>query len=494
MTAFGQKLDNAAGAATCQALQTGGSALIGYGAVGLAAGGTGIVPIAAGSLALLASNLGCTWDPDAPGPTPQGPPQQLCYKGGSNFNIRELDNGVFVGGTTPEISEITRIAYRETQQCQTGGSRDIYDIYWKGPTGTPGVSGLFWGGPCGDVTVTWVQEWKGNDSCSDPGPDPSPPIPPYEYTDPEDGCELTVNLKGFQQDPTGAINPVFKIEPSANELLRADGGVIGGCNFSPVIYTGGPPGGGGPPQYRPWNPDWDGPGGGLTPWQDFLNDLAGSLISNLLYDALSDLYATPLPGATYKLIAPCDEFEPGVPKQIEVQIPTLPTNQGIATRIEALIPILQGQKDFKQPVCPPAKPEGEFRTIGFISENRSPNGRDYLRKRLRYRSMSGIGLGELIDYWKDFEFDAGPVTVKHRGASWGTITVWAASADEGKRVIRHAAGEALIDADQVGRWEISGSTSARLGMPGRMRVNSKGGYYWITERDGSNNRPRVGTT
>jgi hypothetical protein len=326
-----------------------------------------------------------------------------------------------------------------------------------------------------------------------PIPDnPPPEIPPYEYTDPEDGCKLIVNLKGFQQDPTGAINPVFKIEPGLEE--RADGGVIGGCNFSPVIYTGGPPGGGQPPQYRPWNPDWDGGGGGLSPWQDFLNDLAGSLISNLLYDALKSLYESPLQGANYKLLAPCEFDSEDNRLEVEVQIPELPTPVGIATRIEALIPILQGQKDFKQPICPPEPVplEGEFRTIGFISEETSPNGKSPLRKRLRYRSVSGLGLDAVVAHWKDFQFDAGPVTVKHRGSSWGTITVWASSADEGKRVIRHAAGEAGFDADQAGRWEISGSSSSRLGMPGTMKVNQTGGYYWITARDGSNNRPLVG--
>ena len=28
----------------------------------------------------------------------------------------------------------------------------------------------------------------------------------------------------------------------------------------------------------------------------------------------------------------------------------------------------------------------------------------------------------------------------------------------------------------------------------KMKVNIKGGYYWITARDGSDNRPRVGAT
>ncbi len=494
MTAFGQKLDNAAGAATCQALQTGGAALIGYGAVGLAAGGTGIVPLAAGSLALMASNLGCTWDPNQG--TPQPPwPGELCYEGASTFIIQELQDGVFKGGSTPDIKRITEVRFDGNEICGTGGSRDGYTIFWVKEGGETGTTGLYGGGTCGGVTYSLKQVWNGDPTCEVPGPEPErPDIPPYEYTDPEDGCKLTVNLKGFQQDPTGGINPVFKIEPGVEN--RADGGVIGGCNFSPVIYTGGPPGGGQPPQYRPWNPDWDNPGGGLSPWQDFINDLAGSLISNLLYDALSDLYATPLGGANYKLLAPCEVDGDGNRLEVEVQIPELPTPIGIATRIEALIPILQGQKDFKQPTCDPipVKLEGEFRTIGFISEKTSPYGKSRLRKRLRYRSLSGLGLDALIDYWKGFEFSAGSVIVKHRGARWGTITVWASSADEGKRVIRHAAGEALIDADKVGRWEISGSSSTRLGVSGTMKVNKAGGYYWITARDGSDNRPRVGTT
>ncbi len=494
MTTFGQKLDNAAAGATCQALQTGGAALIGYGAVGLAAGGTGVVPIAAGSLALLAANLGCTWDPNQPGPGEPTPDEQFCYEGASDFQIRSLFNGNVTSDSTPVIRKLTDVVYVETETDLNNDTYNVYRFEWVQSNGVSGTTSLREGG--GTVN-TWVlrQDFVGDPTCQVPGPEPEPvDIPPYEYTDPDDGCQLTVNLKGFQQDPTGAINPVFKIEPSADELLRADGGVISGCNFSPVIYTGGPPGGGQPPQYRPWNPDWDNPGGGLSPWQDFLNDLAGSLISNLLYDALSDLYATPLPPANYKLLAPCEADSEGNRLEVEVQIPSLPTNIALATRIEALIPILQGQKDFKQPICPPVKPEGEFRTIGFISEEVSPNGKSCLRKRLRYRSKSGLGLDSVIDWWKDFQFNAGPVTVKHRGSSWGTITVWAASADEGKRVIRHAAGEAGFDADQVGRWEISGSSSSRLGMPGTMKVNQTGGYYWITARDGSDNRPLVGKT
>ena len=492
MTAFTEKLDRAAGAALCEGLTVAGQSLIGFGAVSLVAGGAGVVPISLGAAALMASAAGCNWDPDGPGPEPEGPPQELCYRGASTFQIDTLQNGEYKGGSTPEVSEITRISYKERQSCPGGGSVDTYEIFWKSTTGTPGTTALFWGGPCSGVTYTWRQVWTGDDTCLDPGPEPAPVIPPYEYTDPVDGCTLIVNWKGLATDELGHLNPVFKIEPGSD--LRTGGGVIGGCNFEPVIYSGPPAGPPGPPLYGPWNPDWDLPGGGLTPWGDFLRDLAGGLIGNALYDLATSLLTVPYSGTTYRLVSVCELDPDGEPisKAVEEVIPAGPINDAILSRLDALVPLLQGQKDFNQPVCPPVKLQGEFRTIGFISEETSPNGKSRLRKRLRYRSMSGIGLGELIDYWKDFQFDAGPVTVKHRGASWGTITVWAASADEGKRVIRHAAGEALIDADQVGRWEISGSSSARLGMPGRMRVNTKGGFYWITERDGSDGRPMVG--
>jgi len=494
MTAFTEKLDRAAGAALCEALTVGGQSLIGYGAVGLAAGGTGVVPIAAGSLALMAAAAGCRWDPDQPGPGGTQPPA-LCYEGGSLFQIRQLTNGVFIGGATPDLREITDVAFREKTDCQTGGSRESWTISWINEFGQTGSTGLLLGGPCGGSVYDWEQVWAGDDTCEKPGPEPEPiDIPPYEYTDPEDGCKLTVNFKGFQVDPTGGAAPVFKIEPAPE--TRADGGIIGGCNFSPVIYTGPGPEGCQCSEPRPWNPDWDVPvpPGGTPPWVDFLNDLAGGVISNIITNAISDLYAEPLPPATYKLIAPCEVDSEGNPLEIEVQIPSLPANDALATRIEALIPILQGQKDFKQPICPPSKPQGEFRTIGFISEESSPNGKSRLIKRIRYRSVSGIGLDALIDHWKDFQYNAGPVIVQHRGASWGTVKCWAASADEGKRVIRHAAGEAAIDADQTGRWEISGSTSTRLGMPGTMKINTSGGYFWITARDGATERPLVGKT
>ncbi len=300
--------------------------------------------------------------------------------------------------------------------------------------------------------------------------------------------------KALPTDDNGHLNPVYKMEPAAE--LRTDGGRIGGCTFNNIVYTGAPIGGGGePPVVGPWLPEWDDDEDPF-PWKDWLMDVLAGAVGSQIANLINEIFDVSYSGTTYRLVSVCEVNDAGEPvsKEVAIQVPSAKSFSSVLNRIDALVPLLQGQKDFKQPVCPPVKAQGDLRTIGFISENRSPNGRDYLRKRVRYRSMSGIGLDALIDYWKDFEFDAGPVIVKHLESSWGTVVVWAASIAEGKRVIRHAAGEAGIDADQTGRWEISSSTSTRLGMPGRMKVNAKGGYYWITARDGSDNRPRVGAT
>ena len=105
--------------------------------------------------------------------------------------------------------------------------------------------------------------------------------------------------------------------------------------------------------------------------------------------------------------------------------------------------------------------------------------------------MSGNDLGQLVDYWKDFTFVGGPYRVRWSGGTWGTVEVWASTEAEGKRVIQHAAGEAGFDPFETGRWSVRLSGSTRLGVSDTMRVDTTGGYFWITERDGSDGRPIV---
>jgi len=214
-----------------------------------------------------------------------------------------------------------------------------------------------------------------------------------------------------------------------------------------------------------------------------------------LLGLLADLLEAPIPGTTYSLSGVCEEVAEGAEQpQATWQIPDALNFAAVIARLDTMDAMLQQHLAWRTPTCKGPRLQGDWRTISFISDEASGTRGDRLRKRFRYRSLSGLGLPQVIDHWANFTWQAGAVCVQHAGSSWGTPQVWAASIDEGKRVIRHAGGEAGIDPDQDGRWVISGSDSARVGLPGTMRVNKKGGYYWITARDGPNGSPIVGTT
>lgn len=115
-----------------------------------------------------------------------------------------------------------------------------------------------------------------------------------------------------------------------------------------------------------------------------------------------------------------------------------------------------------------------------------------LRKQFRYRDQSGASLEAHTEHWRGFTWEAGPVCVIHKGAAWGVPQVWAASAAEGKRVIRHAGTIAGIDPDQDGQWVVTGTLNPRYGRPGTMAVKVlRGGYLSVTKRDGPDGLPEV---
>ena len=497
MTAFTDKLDRAAGATACQVLKILGGGLINSGAYTLTAGAGGgaLKPILAGSAALLASNLVCDdpWDPGSASRVPAGGfiQQGSCMESeGCNLQVRDKDGLSYIGPIKKLISV-------------TG--TDPY------PNGTPAVMTTYVN--CDGNTVQDKESRTrapfstvllNGAACAGEDEPPVYQTPPYKYTDPDDGCELTVELQGFVESPGGLVSPAFKISPSEESGLReggTGGGIIGGCNFQPVIYYdpsgGGGDGGGGGPVVGPF-PDPGPPGpDGTPPWLDLVNDIVGGVLANLISDEVSDLIAGPVAGTKYSLTSVCEVDANGDPEQIvaEVDIPDLDDPDAVIARLDAIAGLLQPLKNFKQPICDAKiELEGDFRTISFESTERSAFGNDRLRKRFRYRSQSGLGLDAVVDHWKDFEWDAGPVCVIHSGSNWGTPQVWAASADEGKRVILHAAREAGIDPNQVGKWTVSGSDNPRFGVSGRMKVITKGGYYWITARLGSDARPIVATT
>ena len=217
-------------------------------------------------------------------------------------------------------------------------------------------------------------------------------------------------------------------------------------------------------------------------------------ILELLQEALEDFFAPTVPEDQWTLRGICETVPEGEAQPYHKwDFPESSKVDAIGLRVDALAEMLQVHLAYKTPTCTPSTPEleGEFRTISFRSDETSPYGKSRLRKRLRYRSSSGLGLGEIVDHWKDFTFTGGPIRVRHTGSSWGTVEVWASTEAEGKRVIQHAAGEAGIDPNQVGRWSTRRSNSSRLGVSLPMRVDTTGGYYWITARDGSDNRPIV---
>ena len=223
-----------------------------------------------------------------------------------------------------------------------------------------------------------------------------------------------------------------------------------------------------------------------------IGDLADLL---RLLMALMEFFEAPIEGITYELQGICEDVQEGQGQPVaEFEVPEAKNFDAIVQRLDVMQDLFQQHLAYRTPICRGHRRQGDIRTIHFISDEVSAGGKRRLDKRLRYRSQSGTDLGGLIDHWSGFTWQAGPVIVEHIDGPWGSVQVWASSIDEGKRVIRHAAGEAGFDPDQAGRWTVSGSTNSRYGLPGTMRVCQKGGYWWITARDGPSERPIVGKT
>jgi hypothetical protein len=68
---------------------------------------------------------------------------------------------------------------------------------------------LQWGGPCGGDVIRGAGSGMVVTIRVDPGPDTCPRYPSFYYTDPEDGCTLIVNWKGFATDD-GSCEPCFQ--------------------------------------------------------------------------------------------------------------------------------------------------------------------------------------------------------------------------------------------------------------------------------------------
>ena len=446
-----------------------------------------------------AAEKGCNFDPA----TPEPPPPEGNY---GIVGCCELNKpGAWITGYGPNTA-----SFPIDTNARTVKLFDIdYDastttLFWKEllPDGTETGGSINW-----DVNVNplYIQYNALSDGveCTGqcPKEDPLTPedIEPVPYTDPDTGCEMNINFKGYAEGPAGSLYQITQIEPAGSS--RGSGGVIGGCFFNPTIVVnkigggGGIDGGGGdePPITIPV-PSPTPPAGDKW-WEPYVKAALGGLVAGATEELLENLLNQPYSGMIYRAVSVCEKDAEGEPisEAVEIPIAALKAPDAQIARLDAIVELLQAHKNFKQPTCEQDQPtpEGDFRTIQFRSASPSPFSSSRLRKRFRYRSSSGLGLGEVVDHWKDFTFESGPVVVGHLGSSWGTPQVWAASEEEGKRVIRHAGGEAGINPDQVGRWRIGSSDSSRLGVSDTMSVDTQGGFYRITSRDGSDGRPIV---
>ena len=209
---------------------------------------------------------------------------------------------------------------------------------------------------------------------------------------------------------------------------------------------------------------------------------------------LQDIFEQPLPEKSYTLTSVCEPTADGQPPPSHtVTLPAEKWADRLITMGDVMPELLQAHKNYKQPTCGKGSTplEGTWISTRWESDGNSPGGTKPLRKLFRYRSKSTRTPDELQLYWRDFVWQAGPVCVQHKDAWWGNPQVWAATEEEGKRVLRFAAGEAGLDPDSVGRWVASSSRSARYGMPGRMRLEEYKGERWVTRRDGPSGLPEL---
>ena len=322
-----------------------------------------------------------------------------------------------------------------------------------------------------------------------PGVPDNPPVPPVEYTDESTNCVYVVQFQGFiREAEDGPISPVYQIESKTD--VRADGGRMGGCNLGPVIYSPGPNGPGGPggptipPIPVPPNPP--GPGGDGVPWWA-APLLAGSTSAalNLIGQELQRLLGPRLPEGSFTLQAPCDVDEQGNPLVQVWEYPEQSVQERMLAHQITGLEALQTHLNWKTPICGNEKPvlEGDWVTTRWLSTEKMDHSGVRLRKLFRYRTKSSRNLGQLSAYWESFTWEAGPVGVFHKGAWWGTPQIWAASQEEGQRVIRFAAAEAGLDPDQDGQWGTSSSRSPRYGMSGTMKIHLKDGFPWVSARE-----------
>jgi hypothetical protein len=451
------------------------------------------VPAAAAGLGLLALNYGCNFDPN----------------GGVKDQVRDLVGcASYNDGRTTEIwgvqsdqryatwmfSNVKTVmratvtfdvplpGWARSDLAWIDGDGKYHEAKGEGPGGNYGVLHHF--------SRYWPQQACGTAGTAGGGFQPSPP--PVDVTTP-DGCHLTVEHVAINVDADGSMRPVVKITSNPAAAM-ATGGVIGGCNFAPIIAVGGG-GGGEPPWFGPWAPGPDGPNGEPW-WYPLLRGAAAGATEYVVKKLLDSLFQYNVPATVYRLTGVCETNANGEPIDVarEKVIPAAPPLLALQERLDALPVLIQGLKDLKQPICTTHEPkQGIAHRVRFISEGVSPrNGKHYIRE-LGYRDQSGRALAEHREHWKTFRWESGPFQVISRGLSWGQPQVWASSFEEGRRVLAHAAAIAGVDLSVAShRWIERVSTYTRNGAVESFGVaRDRTGEVWVVTRDSPDGWPEL---
>jgi hypothetical protein len=208
-----------------------------------------------------------------------------------------------------------------------------------------------------------------------------------------------------------------------------------------------------------------------------------------LVEAIKDLLEEPpyeFPAGSYELFPPCGETSDGAPGPPKVA--RWSGGRGefaeLRERLDALAELLQHHKDLRQPICH-VRATGQELTVDFV-EDRAGTWEDRpLRKTLSYRDQGGGSLESHTAGWVGFSWQAGPVQLASYG-KWGKVQVYAASAGEAERVIRHAAGLAGydLDNDPDHRWLTGTHAGGRIGRSGTMIPKPVTGGIAVRWRDG----------
>ena len=446
--------------------------------------------IGAQSIRWLLSQFGVDWDPTGTDPYPpgggEGSGDGKCWKIAADSN-----EGLFSAKYGSDVGVF-------------GSGYEILEWHWRvNPDGTvqPFIADVlvrtepdgdpWWIGPsfgAETITAVWIEPLGGS-RCEATGPDSGPILPdPVQVV--EGDCTFTVQFRSFITDGNGnALGDLVEIQGEGTALGPDD--PLSPCTISPtIIYSPVV----GEPEFIPP----DGPDGTPRSIEEIIEEINNTErkiieeINNNTDERIEEYFNERVPviaGGTWDLQGVCEKDAEGA--ILDPQPTTEWTYQGGSAAVVAnyqlmlMQEMLQQQLDWRHLTCGGSKPElqGDWVSTGWMSLEASENSNRPLRKLFRYRSLGDRDVVALLGYWKDFQWEAGPVCVVHTKAWWGLLQVWAASEEEGKRVIRFAGVNAGIDPDTEGTWQISTSTGSRYGRTGTMTLACYKGQYHVSARD-----------